>query len=132
MDEIFGEGGCGCGAVRFRVEGEPVRVGICHCLDCRKAHASVFNAFAIFDVARVELRGELRDWESSPGYNRRFCARCGARVCGAGEGGEIELALGSFDQPGRYSPQYESWVVRREPWLAPLAVRQNPGNLPDE
>jgi hypothetical protein len=132
MDGNFGDGGCACGAVRFRVQGDPRRVGICHCLDCRKAHGSVFNAFAIFTTAQVEMRGELRDWHGSPGYNRRYCSACGSRVCGTGDGDEIELALGSFDAPGRYTPQYESWVGRREHWLTPLPVPQNPGNLPDE
>jgi hypothetical protein len=132
MDEQFGDGGCACGAVRFRVQGEPRRLGICHCLDCRKAHGAVFNAFAIFATAQVEMRGELRDWHGSPGYNRRYCASCGSRVCGTGAGDEIELALGSFDATDRYTPQYESWVGRREHWLAPLPVPQNPGNLPDE
>ena len=131
MDTEFGDGGCSCGAVRFRVQGEPRRVGICHCLDCRKAHGAVFNAYAIFAKSQVEVRGELRGWEGSPDYSRRFCPACGSRVCGTGEGEELEVALGCFDTPGRYAPQYESWVVRREPWLAPLPVRQNPGNLPD-
>ena len=35
-------GGCVCGKVRFEADGEPDRVGICHCLDCRKYHGALF------------------------------------------------------------------------------------------
>ena len=42
------EGGCPCGSVRITAEGVPDRVGLCHCLDCRKHHGAVFFAAAIF------------------------------------------------------------------------------------
>jgi hypothetical protein len=42
------EGGCACGAVRYVAEGGPLRVGLCHCLTCRKRHGAPFNAFAAF------------------------------------------------------------------------------------
>jgi hypothetical protein len=42
----------------------------------------------------------------------------------ASHGGEVELSLGSFDSPGLLTPQYESWTIRREPWLTPLAIPQ--------
>ena len=40
------------------------------------------------------------------------------------DGEEVELSLGSFDTPRLFEPEYELWIVRREPWLAPLGVRQ--------
>jgi hypothetical protein len=40
------------------------------------------------------------------------------------DGEEVELSVGSFDQPGLFEPEYELWIGRREPWLAPLDVRQ--------
>jgi len=50
-------GGCACGAVRFAVRGAPVRVGLCHCLRCRKAHASAFNPFAVFRREQLTVSG---------------------------------------------------------------------------
>ena len=117
------EGGCACGAVRFQVRGEPRRAGLCHCLTCRKAHSSAFNAFVIFAPDQVEVSGELASWKSSPGYDQQFCVKCGSRVLG-GDGEEVELFMGSFDQTGLFEPEYELWIGRREPWLAPLHVRQ--------
>lgn len=117
-------GGCACGAVRFVVDGPPIRAGLCHCLVCRKAHAGAFNPFLVFDTNQVMVTGVLRPWESSPGYERRFCPSCGSRVINL-NGAEIEVSLGSFDQPGLFAPQYESWVLRREPWLPALDVPQH-------
>jgi hypothetical protein len=51
------EGGCACGAVRYVVTGGPLRVGLCHCLTCRKRHGAPFNAFAAFRTTRCGSRG---------------------------------------------------------------------------
>jgi len=117
-------GGCACGAIRFTAHGPPKRAGLCHCLTCRKAHASAFNPFVVYDRGVVEVRGDVRRWVSTPGYARAFCDVCGSRVF-AENGDELELSLGSFDQIGEVSPQYESWTIRREPWLPPLVVPQH-------
>ena len=51
-------GGCLCGAIRFVAEGEPYRVGLCHCLDCRKHGGAPFAALAIFPADKVRFTGE--------------------------------------------------------------------------
>jgi len=51
------EGGCLCGAVRFVAVGRPYRVGLCHCLDCRKNHGALFHASAIFPEEAVTVTG---------------------------------------------------------------------------
>ena len=51
-------GGCLCGAVRLRATGQPYRVGLCHCLDCRKHHGALFYAAAIFPQDAVAIEGE--------------------------------------------------------------------------
>lgn len=122
-------GGCACGAVRFTARGRPERVGLCHCMTCRKAHSAACNPFVVYRHERVEIVGELKDWSSTPNYVRRFCPACGSRIAGVIAGsGEVELSIGSFDDVGLLVPQYENWVGRREPWLAALDVPQNQGN----
>ena len=59
MDET--EGGCLCGAVRVAARGEPKRVGLCHCLDCRKHSGTLFFAAAIFPAEQVTVSGETRE-----------------------------------------------------------------------
>ena len=98
-------GGCLCGAVRFRTFGEPKRGGLCHCMTCRKAHAAAFNPFLVFDQGKVAVEGEMKAWENSPGYLRWFCPECGSRVIG-GNGDEVEVSLGSFDEAGGFTLQY--------------------------
>lgn len=53
-------GGCLCGDVRLSVTGAPNRVGICHCLDCRKHHGALFFAAAVFPQDAVAIEGETR------------------------------------------------------------------------
>ncbi|UST66134.1 GFA family protein [Pseudomonas moraviensis] len=110
-------GGCLCGAVRFQATGEPYRVGLCHCLDCRKVHGALFHASAIFPQDAVTITGATHDYQG-----RHFCPRCGSSVFNR-SGDEVEVNLGALDAPDQLKPTYESWIVRRESWLPdfPLA-----------
>ncbi|SIQ78587.1 MULTISPECIES: GFA family protein [unclassified Bosea (in: a-proteobacteria)] len=110
-------GGCRCGAVRFAAEGAPYRVGICHCMDCRKQHGALFQASAIFPEDAVAIEGETRAYEG-----RHFCPRCGSQVF-ARSADEIELNLGAFDDIDRFQPTYELWTIRRESWLPDFPVK---------
>lgn len=123
-------GSCACGYVRLNVNGEPKRVGLCHCQTCQKTHGSAFNPFVVFGKEQVVLVGKPSGWMSSPGYQRLFCPRCGSRI-GASTEVEVELSLGVFDEAVGIVPHYEAWVVRRWPWLMPLPVPQHEHNRPD-
>ncbi|MBJ3784268.1 GFA family protein [Devosia sediminis] len=104
-------GGCLCGKVRLVAEGEPLRVGICHCMDCRKHHGALFFAAAIFPRDAVRIEGEVRDFRG-----RCFCPECGSSVF-AVSGDEIEVHLGALDAPDQFVPGYECWTLRREAFL---------------
>jgi hypothetical protein len=116
MSESERTGGCACGRVTFRTRGEPIRVGLCHCLTCRKISGSAFNAFAIFPADRVTVSGELSSFDMSGETVRHFCPTCGSQVLGRW-GDEVEVRLGAFDAPNVFRPTYEAWVGRREAWL---------------
>ena len=109
-------GGCLCGDVLLVASGRPYRVGICHCLDCRKHHGALFYAAAIFPQDAVAIAGETRDFRG-----RHFCPRCGSSVF-ARFGEEIEVHLGALDAPDQLVPTYENWIVRRESWLPPFPL----------
>jgi hypothetical protein len=126
-------GGCACGALRFHARGEPLRVGLCHCMTCRRTSGSAFNAFAIYPRARVAIQGRTQAWRSSATGERRFCPRCGAQVFATEDGsGEIELRLGAFDRPNLFAPTYEAWIGRREDWLHTTNLVGFPGNRPPD
>lgn len=109
-------GGCLCGDVRVVASGLPYRVGICHCLDCRKLHGALFHASAIFPRDAVTITGGTREYKG-----RHFCPRCGSTVFGR-SGDETEVNLGSLDAPDQLTPTYELWTVRRESWLPAFPV----------
>ena len=109
MDGVTG--GCLCGAVRFVARGKPYRVGLCHCLDCRKHHGALFNATAIFAETAVAITGETASYRG-----RAFCPVCGSSVF-ARSGDEIEIHLGAIDAPDAFVPTYEGWTLRRERFL---------------
>lgn len=108
--------GCLCGDVRLVASGRPYRVGICHCLDCRKHHGALFFAAAMFPQQAVMIEGETRDYAG-----RHFCPRCGSSVF-ARSGDEVEVHLGALDVPDQLVPTYECWTVRREAWLPALPL----------
>jgi hypothetical protein len=111
-------GGCLCGDIRFVATGSPYRVGICHCLDCRKHHGALFHASAIFPQDAIVIEGEPRDFKG-----RHFCPRCGSSVFGR-SGDEIEINLGALDAPNQFKPTYELWTIRRESWLPPFPLER--------
>ena len=109
-------GGCLCGAVRIEIAAEPYRVGICHCLDCRKRQGAIFHTFAIFPTDAVMVTGETREFKS-----RSFCPTCGSPLFDRWDD-ELELCAGCLDAPNQVTPPYDGWVIRREAWLPPFDV----------
>lgn len=111
-------GGCLCGDVRLTAIGQPNRVGICHCLDCRKHHGALFHASAIFSEDAVTVTGETREYQE-----RYFCPRCGSSVFSR-TADEIEVNLGSLDASDQLQPTYELWSIRRESWLPAFPLNE--------
>jgi hypothetical protein len=109
MSEV--RAGCLCGALRIVAQGRPYRVGLCHCLDCRKSHGALFHASAIFPETAVTVTGPVQCYR-----DRSFCPTCGSQVF-AHIGDEIGINLGALDKPSQFRPTYELWTIRREDWL---------------
>ena len=111
-------GGCLCGQLRLTARGQPYRVGLCHCMDCRKHHGALFHASAIFPESAVTITGEAHAYQG-----RAFCPTCGSSVFSR-SGDEVEVNLGALDAPNQLTPTYELWTLRRETWLPEFAVKQ--------
>jgi hypothetical protein len=114
MDRFTGS--CLCGQVRVAASGKPWRVGLCHCLDCRKHHGALFFAAAMFPEEAVTIEGTTSEY-----MGRHFCPRCGSSVFNR-YGDEVEVHLGALDAPDQLMPTYECWTVRRESWLPPFPL----------
>lgn len=116
------EGGCQCGAVRYRVAGQPVAATLCHCADCRRASGGTNIAWAVFDKSNFEwVEGEPADYESSPGIHWLFCRECGSTVGyrRAERPDHMDITTGTLDQPDLLPPNVEIWVKEKIGW-APL------------
>ena len=119
-------GSCLCGAVRIELSGEPYRVGLCHCLDCRKKTGSLFSAFGIWPAAAVRTTGNALPREVRGDYLRHVCRDCGSALYEQRRGhDEAEVFLGVLDEPSLLAPTYELWTVRREAWLPPFDLARH-------
>lgn len=117
---------CRCGQLRATCTGEPVRVSVCHCLECQKRTGSAFAVQARWPDERLELTGEFSEWsrvgDSGTRATYRFCANCGATVAYVNEGmpGVTAIPVGAFANPGFPSPEYSVYEERKHPWVAIL------------
>jgi hypothetical protein len=104
--------------VRIALSGPPYRVGICHCLHCRKHHGAVFHTSAIFPVDAVTIRARPRN--TGTGTSVPLPA---PRCSGAPATRSSSCRLPRCADQLR--PTYESWVIRREDWLPPFDVARH-------
>jgi hypothetical protein len=109
------KGACRCGQVRISVRGEPLRTGICHCIDCRQESGSAFTFYAVWPAEQFHCVGETSEF-----LGRSFCPRCGSRLFSLDDH-EAEIKLGILlEAPTHLKPSYELWMKRRESWLRPV------------
>ncbi len=113
------EGGCLCGAVRYRVDGEPDRSGICHCETCRRAASALSLPYAVFPVGQFGFsKGQPREYASSPHVTRTFCDTCGSPLTYSSEDApnRIDVMICSLDDPGSVVPSCHVWVSEKVGW----------------
>ena len=129
---VHEEGGCLCGAIRYRVRVEALTTTLCHCRSCRLAAGAPSLAWAIFRRADVQfLRGMPAEYHSSPPAWRGFCSVCGTtltyRTTKRPE--QLDLTTASFDRPERFAPDREIYIAEKLAWEAlNPALPQYPGS----
>jgi len=114
------EGGCLCGAVRYRIDGTPRRCTHCHCLHCRRASGAAFVTWAEFDASGfVFVTGSPARYESRPKVTRRFCGNCGTQLTyeHADEPGTIDVTACSLDDADPVPPEDHVWYDRKLSWV---------------
>jgi hypothetical protein len=115
------EGGCFCGAVRFRLTGSVAQACYCHCASCRRAPGAPFVAWCTVAKDGFELTaGSLAEHRSSPGVTRGFCSHCGTSLTYTHEergAGEIDVTIATLDDPAPVVPTRHIWVEDKLPWL---------------
>ena len=120
---LAAEGGCQCGAIRYRLNGEPVFLTVCHCSECKRQSGSAFGMSLRMAWSDVAITGEPRRWtrqaESGAVVVCAFCPICGTRVWHepSEAPGFVHIKPGTLDDFSALAPKYESWTLRKSSWL---------------
>jgi len=117
------EGGCYCGAVRYRAEGEPVIKAQCHCRECQYISGGSPNVTmgmpeAGFAYTKGTPKGFRRSDLPTP-VTREFCPECGTHLATKAPAlpGVVLLKVGSFDDPSLFGgPQVAIFTVDKQPF----------------
>ena len=114
---------CSCGQLRIEVHGEPLGVGVCHCLACQRRTGSVFAALARF-ASPYNVYGTATEYvragDQGARFRFRFCPVCGTTVFHTEEGCElssVSVAVGGFADPGFPQPDVSVYECRRHSWV---------------
>lgn len=114
------EGGCLCGAIRYRSTSAPLRAVICHCSMCRKHSGAPALAFVHFPLDTFTwLHGQPARYRSSKFAERGFCPTCGSTITMHEEvlADRVQVTLGSLDEPERVRPDDHVWTQEQIEWF---------------
>ena len=117
------EGGCTCGAVRYRLASEPLFVHCCHCLNCQRQTGSAFVVNALIEADRVELlAGEPQavDVPRSGGKKQRIfrCPTCQIAVFSRYTRATVRFVrAGTLDDPSQVAPDVHIYTRSKLPWV---------------
>jgi hypothetical protein len=123
------EGGCQCGSVRYRIEGEPLTLAVCHCTECQRQSGSAFGmSLAIrrndFRLSRGETSAFTVRCDSGRTKRCAFCPGCGTRIYHQVVDGVLSIKAGTLDETSWLRPSAHYWTKRKQPWvLIPEGVR---------
>jgi hypothetical protein len=119
------EGGCACGAVRYRMHGRPMFVHCCHCRWCQRESGSAFALNAMIETDRIELLGEVPARVPTPslsgtGQLYRRCPHCHVALW-SHYGGSSEaiafLRVGTLREPDAFPPDVHIFTSSKQPWV---------------
>jgi hypothetical protein len=117
------EGGCLCGALRYRADGPPRMSGYCCCGDCRKATGSGYVGFMGFASANIRFSGPSRSFacRSARGTDamRNVCGVCNSLVFGGERGVDDAHTIyaGSLDNPALFKPTLAIFTEAMPDWV---------------
>lgn len=115
------DGGCFCGAIRYRIETDDYRVGDCHCTMCRRTSAAPFVTWIIVPTESFSMSGEAPHvLQSSKNGTRRFCGSCGTPLVfnDSERPHDTDVTVCSLDDPERFPPTKAVHEDTRLSWVS--------------
>ncbi|HVB15029.1 MAG TPA: GFA family protein [Stellaceae bacterium] len=120
------EGGCACGAVRYRLTATPLIVHACHCRDCQRLSGGAFALNIWVEKRFVEANDAPLTSTTVPAGSGKpqevfRCARCGTAIYSkyhAAPGDTVLLRAGTLDHPETVAPDVHIFTRSKLPWLA--------------
>lgn len=114
---------CSCGQLTLVAHGDPIRVGMCHCLACQRRTGSTYGAQARFATGNVEVAGRstvyVRIGDEGTKAYFHFCPDCGATVYIMGDDDSTRaVPVGAFADPTFPPPVFSVYEERRHPWVS--------------
>jgi hypothetical protein len=119
MTNTSHEGGCLCGAIRYRVAADPVALTLCHCRSCRLAAGAPSLAWAVFPAGDFAfINGEPKRFRSSPSVARSFCGTCGTSLGWQHDARPetMDVTTATLDHPDAFAPTCEIWIEHAIAW----------------
>ena len=129
------EGGCLCGAVRYRLLGVPIGSAVCHCNSCRRASGAAAVAWLTVNRSQLEwLAGRPSLFRSSAGVIRRFCGICGSAIVYENDKNPttVDITTASLDDPNRFPPTAEVWLEDKLAWAVTDSALAQHQRLPPD
>jgi len=116
-------GGCACGAVRYRIDDEPLAMNDCQCRQCQHRSGTGHGSYLTFATREhVEVGGETTVWKATADNGNvkyhAFCPTCGTPVflTFSDMPAAFTIHAGSLDDPSRYRPQVTTFASRAQAW----------------
>ena len=115
---------CRCGQLRIACSGEPVRVSVCHCRNCKARSGSAFAAQVRFPAENVRTKGEAKMWQQAGDSGHVadffFCGTCGATLWfqNRPDLDTYAVPLGNFEPGHGFAPYVSVYEERQEPWVS--------------
>ena len=117
------EGGCACGAVRYRLTSEPLFVHCCHCLNCQRQTGSAFVVNLLLEADRVELTSgdpQPVDVPRDDGSTQQVwrCPGCQVAVYSRYTSPRVRFVRGgTLDEPRAITPDVHIFTRSKVDWV---------------
>lgn len=130
-------GSCFCGTVKYEIEGEPIIVAHCHCIDCQKRTGAGHTTGAMFLEENFKIKGKLSKFNHVDNGGKTtthfFCTHCGSPLFGKNteRPGMMTVSAGTLENPNLIKPQVAVFAKFKNHWDVMDSSLESFDDMPD-